>query len=280
MDRYDSEVLHRFFEYYGGEEWMYEKYIPSKRHQRLQDRASEILSLHKKLSDYVLNGGILAPSEDDSAVKDAYARRIHDDIFPACVSVSLSSFTPRRVNNLPSSCTRAEFRALLPAEGVRCVYFSDPLVCPPPGLARFVWVTTDSVERAEQLCDVLRGEHEFGAGGEKKKMKLNVETETPMRRNAQLPFIANQPEKVAWDLDHLKQLCRILEHFWNVPSSFADTLEALARTAGTVGITDIDRVFVFVFFIRRVFGYDYWRGTQDEEFGVSLQVGVAAGISS
>ena len=53
-----------------------------------------------------------------------------------------------------------------------------------------------------------------------------------------------------------------------------------AGTAGTAGITDIDRVFVFVFFIRRVFGYDYWRGTQDEEFGVSLQVGVAAGISS
>lgn len=196
MDRYDSEVLHRFFEYYGGEEWMYEKYIPSKRHQRLQDRASEILSLHKKLSDYVLNGGILAPSEDDSAVKDVYARRIHDDIFPACVSVSLSSFTPRRVNNLPSSCTRAEFRALLPAEGVRCVYFSDPLVCPPPGLARFVWVTTDTVERAEQLCDVLRGEHEFGAGGEKKKMKLNVETETPMRRTP--TAVHREPARRRW----------------------------------------------------------------------------------
>lgn len=275
MDRYDSEVLHRFFEYYGGEEWMYEKYIPSKRLQRLQDRASEILSLHKKMSDYVLNGGILIPNEDDSAVKDAYARRIRDDIFPACMWVSLIPLTSSRVNNLPSSCTRAEFRSLLPAEGVRCVYFSDPLVCPPPGLARFVWVTTDTVDRAEQLCDVLRGEHEFGVGGEK-KMKLNVEMETPLQRNAHLPFIANQPEKVAWDLDHLKQLCSILEHFWNVASPFADTLEALSRTAG---LTDIDRVYIFVFFIRRVFGYDYWRGTQDEEFGVSLQVGVAAGIS-
>lgn len=37
-------------------------------------------------------------------------------------------------------------------------------------------------------------------------------------------------------------------------------------------ITVIDQIYLLVFFIRRVFGYDYWRNTNDVSFGVSLNV--------
>lgn len=84
MERHDAEVTRRFFEYYRDEEWMTEKYVPTRRLQRLRDRASEILDLHKKLSDFVLSGKILQ-QDNDSMVKDSMARRIRDDIFPACV---------------------------------------------------------------------------------------------------------------------------------------------------------------------------------------------------
>ena len=183
------------------------------------------------------------------------------------------------VNNLPSSCSRAQFRALLPSEGVRCVYFGDPLICPPPGLARFAWVTTDTVERAQQVCDLLQGEHEFTMNElkeEKGRMRLNVDLQAPLRRNSFLPFIANKPEHVTWDLANLKQLCRALEHYWLVPTSFVDTLAALETSND---LTDVDRVYVLVFFVRRVFGYDYWRHAADDGFGVSLQVGGGAGVS-
>ena len=84
MERHDAEVTRRFFEYYRDEEWMTEKYVPTRRLQRLRDRASEILDLHKKLSDFVLSGKILQ-QDNDSMVKDSMARRIRDDIVPACV---------------------------------------------------------------------------------------------------------------------------------------------------------------------------------------------------
>ena len=79
------------------------------------------------------------------------------------------------------------------------MYFGDPLICPPPGLARFAWVTTDTVERAQQVCDLLQGEHEFTMNElkeEKGRMRLNVDLQAPLRRNSFLPFIANKPENV------------------------------------------------------------------------------------
>lgn len=38
------------------------------------------------------------------------------------------------------------------------------------------------------------------------------------------------------------------------------------------GVTMIDQIYLLVFFIRRVFGYDYWRNTNDVSFGISLNV--------
>lgn len=37
-------------------------------------------------------------------------------------------------------------------------------------------------------------------------------------------------------------------------------------------VTKVDLVYILVFFIRRVFGYDYWRNTEEENFGISLNV--------
>ena len=37
-------------------------------------------------------------------------------------------------------------------------------------------------------------------------------------------------------------------------------------------LTNIDTIYILAFFIRRVFGYDYWRCTQEDDFGISLQV--------
>ena len=37
-------------------------------------------------------------------------------------------------------------------------------------------------------------------------------------------------------------------------------------------VTPVDQVYILTFFIRRVFGYDYWRNTDDENFGISLNV--------
>ena len=85
MERHDAEVTRRFFEYYRDEEWMTEKYVPTRRLQRLRDRAGEILDLHQKLTDFVLSDKIPPQPSDNSIVKDSTARRIRDDIYPACV---------------------------------------------------------------------------------------------------------------------------------------------------------------------------------------------------
>lgn len=37
--------------------------------------------------------------------------------------------------------------------------------------------------------------------------------------------------------------------------------------------TDVDCVYVVAWFLRHVFGFDYWRVAEDEDFGISLQVG-------
>lgn len=43
-------------------------------------------------------------------------------------------------------------------------------------------------------------------------------------------------------------------------------------------LTEIDTIYILAFFIRRVFGYDYWRCTQEDDFGISLQVHFGTGF--
>lgn len=42
--------------------------------------------------------------------------------------------------------------------------------------------------------------------------------------------------------------------------------------------TDVDCVYVVAWFLRHVFGFDYWRVAEDEDFGISLQVGSFVGV--
>ena len=42
--------------------------------------------------------------------------------------------------------------------------------------------------------------------------------------------------------------------------------------------TDVDCVYVVTWFLRHVFGFDYWRVAEDEDFGISLQVRVSEAV--
>ena len=59
MKRYDEEVANRVFDVYCHEEWMQEKYVPSRIQQRLRERYDEIHSLHRRLSEFIATGQIL-----------------------------------------------------------------------------------------------------------------------------------------------------------------------------------------------------------------------------
>ena len=59
MKRYDEEVANRVFDAHCHEEWMQEKYVPTRIQQRLRERYEEIHSLHRRLSEFIATGQIL-----------------------------------------------------------------------------------------------------------------------------------------------------------------------------------------------------------------------------
>ena len=60
MKRYDEEIANHMFDIYCHEEWMQEKYVPTRIQQRLRERYDEIQSLHRRLSEFIATGQILS----------------------------------------------------------------------------------------------------------------------------------------------------------------------------------------------------------------------------
>ena len=131
--------------------------------------------------------------------------------FPPC-------FLTRFVNNLPYTCSRSEFRSLLKDKsGVYSIYTGHPLVCPPPALARFAWITTDTLESAKKIVEELSEEREFlidPITREKGRIKLNCSLQQPFKKSHRIPAVLNNEDKIAEDLDLLMKLLYTFETYW------------------------------------------------------------------
>ena len=134
----------------------------------------------------------------------------------ACIF--LLCFLPRFVNNLPYTCSRSEFRSFLKDKsGVYSIYTGHPLVCPPPALARFAWITTDTLESAKKIVEELSEEREFlidPITREKGRIKLNCSLQQPFKKSHRIPAVLNNEDMIAEDLDLLMKLLHTLETYW------------------------------------------------------------------
>lgn len=181
----------------------------------------------------------------------------------------------RYFESVPSSCSRAEFRKVLPAEvTVKAVWYGNVMVCPPPGIARPVWVLCGSKEEASQMVNQLDGNTvEYMSDiftNDKSKWRIACRNQLRPKHTHLLPTVANRPDRISADLASLLQILHILEKYWELDTSLEPCLSMLAEQ--TPDLSDVDRVYLLVHVLRRVFGYDYWHGAADKEFGVSFHV--------
>lgn len=181
----------------------------------------------------------------------------------------------RYFESVPSGCSRAEFRKLLPAEAtVKAVWYGDVMVCPPPGIARPVWVLCASKEDVSLIVDQLDGSSvEYMSDiftNDKSKWRISCRSQMRPKHSHLLPTVANRPDRIASDLASLLQILHALEKYWELDTSLEPCLNILADQVPD--LSDVDRVYVLVHVLRRVFGYDYWHSAADQEFGISFHV--------
>ena len=181
----------------------------------------------------------------------------------------------RYFESVPSGCSRAEFRKLLPAEAtVKAVWYGDVMVCPPPGIARPVWVLCASKEDVSLIVDQLDGSSvEYMSDiftNDKSKWRISCRSQMRTKHSHLLPTVANRPDRIASDLASLLQILHALEKYWELDTSLEPCLNILADQVPD--LSDVDRVYVLVHVLRRVFGYDYWHSAADQEFGISFHV--------
>ena len=92
--------------------------------------------------------------------------------------------------------------------------------------------------------------------------------------------IANTPERVDKDYDACCRLLTVLEHYWvrarervdvqGVKSAWQTVLEAIKEKCEWVAKRDL--VDVMVYYLRRVYGYEYWTFQYRAEYGVCYHV--------
>lgn len=148
------------------------------------------------------------------------------------------------------------------------------MVCPPPGIARPVWVLCGSKEDASLLVDQLDGSSvEYMSDiftNDMSKWRVACRCQMRPKRSHMLPIVANRPDRIASDLASLLQILHALEKYWELDTSLEPCLSILADQVSD--FSDVDRVYVLVHVLRRVFGYDYWHSAANQEFGVSFHV--------
>ena len=179
-------------------------------------------------------------------------------------------------DEIPSNCSRAEFKAFIPANtGVQSIWFGHPMICPPAELNRPVWVLLDSPEAALHLVNALDGHKVTYLSDfrrhENSTLTLHCKVLQPPRHSHTLPAIANTPKRIAADLTALTNLLVAFEHYWEIESSLVPCMTMLSQQVSD--LTDVDRIYVLVHALRRIFGYDYWHSKDDQEFGISFHVG-------
>ena len=148
------------------------------------------------------------------------------------------------------------------------------MICPPSGLNRPVWVLLDNPDAALHLANTLDGQKvtylsDFRRN-EKSTLTLHCEVLQPPHHPHTLPAIANTPGRIATDLKALTNLLVALEGYWEIESSLVPCLDMLSQQV--TDLTDIDRIYVLAHALRRIFGYDYWHGKDDQDFGISFHV--------
>ena len=224
MKRYDDEVANRVFDAHCHEEWMQEKYVPTRIQQRLRERFDEIHSLHRRLSEFIATGQILTEVSPfprfkararaalpSSAVCKTISTRT------ACLGLRIASLHSF-IDNLPYGCSRTAFRALLSAhDGVQAIYVGHPLICPPSGLYRAAWVCTATAESVEKIVEELSKGTEFlidPITREKGRMKLNCSLQSSFKQAACIPAVLNTAESIQEDVELSLKALRALESFW------------------------------------------------------------------
>ena len=199
---------------------------------------------------------------------------INQRLFPTLL-ISLTTNQSSVFDEIPSSCSRSEFKAFIPANtAVQTIWFGHPMICPPSGLNRPVWVLLDKPEAALHLVNTLDDQKvtylsDFRRN-EKSTLTLHCEVLQPPRHPHTLPAIANTSNRIATDLKALTDLLVALEGYWEIESSLVPCLDMLSQQV--TDLTDIDRIYVLTHALRRIFGYDYWHSKDDQDFGVSFHV--------
>ena len=199
---------------------------------------------------------------------------------------------------MPPACTRACLREYVAQlAGFEALYFGDAFHCPPSDLSRPAYVVFASQEAAKAAFKHMAGMHvplkdtnNLGAVGLKEEDEAagagSFILLCSLWRTAQKPYVvnaaANRTDRVDKDFEACAALLAALGQHWVCASERADVqgidVDLVAATqeaqAKNEWLTKRDMVDVLVYCLRRVYGYEYWKGQYLVEFGKCFHVRV------
>lgn len=199
---------------------------------------------------------------------------------------------------MPPACTRSCLREYVSRlDGFEALYFGDAFHCPPSDLSRPAYVVFGSQEAAKAAFKHMAGMHiplkdtnNLGTSGLKEEDESSRQGSfillCSLWRAAQKPYVvnavANRTDRIDKDFEACAELLEALRQHWVSVRWRADEkgidvdLVAAVTEAQTKNewLTKRDMVDVLAHSLRRVYGYEYWKGQDLVEFGKCFHVGL------
>ena len=272
-----------FFDNFFNMECFTEKYLPSAHKKFLRERMEESKQEAERLAQAIQNSSLFVPNEEEKNADVPTPSELPPHILQRTFRIR-DSFDKQciYIHSLDPRCSRACLMTFLKetVHGIQAVYFGDPFRCPPSELCRPVFVLFDSPESAAAAFPLLNARDvpfidtaELGREGIREDEKAPVPKSFPLRislwkassRASVINSAANTPRRVAKDLEQTRTLLKAFENHWGLQVGLVELLQTYR--AANQWMKDMDEVDVLVHILRRVFGYEYWRGEYLEEFG-------------